>query len=552
MIDLSLLTQEFIDKSFAQIVLNGNKEDIAFYAEFVKNPNVPEPRFGRLPIWMALEHEEVYDKVKILLSLNPDVNVKNELGQTPAMVALSKRMSGAGILFLRHPSLDVHAVDKKGDGLMKYAVMSRSAKAVFEAAKAGAEVAKVDADGNIPAYDAVLNDDFDVFEALCLCGLKRDMNDGAYQKVAELAFQKSAEDKMLRWARAVRQGVFLKEKSYKQIGTWDQLYDRIKRLPQRLQSDMRHSLGIFSDDVKKIYSNPITKQNVQDVLGQALIEQVRYGSVNDVAVLLRLGVDPNARGRMGRTALFCAVESMGNPEEKVSAHEISDRAYRKAKLLLEAGADPNLSTCTPHNREHLSNSTPIISSLLLNRLGITRLLIKNGAVLTTGQKESLFKIAVQYAKPEAIPILMQAGLDLWQAEQNEKLLDDAVRLNKPYTVAMIRNCLVEQGVDFDEYYASSTVCQKVSQDNADMVAALQGELAEPSRPKTQTELSQKTLSEKIAALTLQKQEKLKNIIADAFFQSNLFKIHEEKITSKQKQTYWGGMMQKLRQFFKEY
>jgi len=93
------------------------------------------------------------------------------------MVALSKRMSGVGVLFLRHPSLDVHAVDNKGDGLMKYAVRCRSAKAVLEAAKAGATLSPIDAEGNIPAYYAVLNDDFDVFEALYRCGLKRNSKD---------------------------------------------------------------------------------------------------------------------------------------------------------------------------------------------------------------------------------------------------------------------------------------------------------------------------------------------------------------------------------------
>jgi len=60
---------------------------------------------------------------------------------------------------------------------MKYAVMCRSAKAVLEAAKAGATLSPIDAEGNIPAYYAVLNDDFDVFEALCRCGLKRNSKD---------------------------------------------------------------------------------------------------------------------------------------------------------------------------------------------------------------------------------------------------------------------------------------------------------------------------------------------------------------------------------------
>ena len=548
MIDLSLLTQEFIDKSFAQIVLNGNKEEVAFFAEFVCNPNMPEPRFGRLPVWMALEHEDTYDKTKIILSLNPDVNVQNEEGQTPLMVALSKRMSAVGILFLRHPTTDVNIVDKKGDGVMKYAVMSRSSKAVFEAAKAGVAISPIDSQGNIPAYYAVQNNDFEVFEALFQSGLKRDMNDAAYQKVVQLALQKSLEEKSLRWARAVCRGVFPKEKTYKKTKTWKQLYGKINKLPKGLQVEVRQMLGIPNVALNGI--NKVVKQNVQDVLGQALIEQARYGSVNDVGVLLRLGANPNTRGRMGRTALLCAVESMGNPEEKKSAYEISDSAYRKAKLLLEAGADPDLSTLAPHNREKISNSTPIMSSLLLDRIGITRLLIKAGASLKTTSTESLFKIAVQYAKPEAIPVLIAAGLDLWQAEQKEKLLEDAVRSNKPHTVAMMRNCLVGQGVDFDKYYGSLMGCRQISPTNSDMIAALRGCLAGPSRTTQSSELSGKSLSEKISSLTLSQQEKLRVIVADSFLQAGLKNDTPEKEIIRKKQTLWSQTIQNLRQFFR--
>ena len=70
------LTQHQIDAGFAEVVLNGTVADIAFYAQFVSNPNVAEERYGRLPIWVAMEGEESYTKTKIVLSLNPDVNVK--------------------------------------------------------------------------------------------------------------------------------------------------------------------------------------------------------------------------------------------------------------------------------------------------------------------------------------------------------------------------------------------------------------------------------------------------------------------------------------------
>ena len=148
------LTQQQIDAGFAEVVLNGSKEDVAFYANFVSNPNIAEVRYGRLPIWGAMEGEDAYAKTKIVLSLNPDVNVKNNNGQTPAMVALLKRMQGVGVLFLRHLELDVGATDNQGNDYMKYAVLSRSAKAVYEAAKRGIVLDTPDKDGYV-RFDVV-------------------------------------------------------------------------------------------------------------------------------------------------------------------------------------------------------------------------------------------------------------------------------------------------------------------------------------------------------------------------------------------------------------
>ena len=48
------LTQQQIDAGFAEVVLNGNKEDVSFYSGFVLNPNIADSRYGRLPIWMAI------------------------------------------------------------------------------------------------------------------------------------------------------------------------------------------------------------------------------------------------------------------------------------------------------------------------------------------------------------------------------------------------------------------------------------------------------------------------------------------------------------------
>lgn len=64
-----------------------------------------------------------------------------------------------------------------------------------------------------------------------------------------------------------------------------------------------------------------------DSKGDALLEAARTNNSEDVARLLKEGVDPNQRHRLGWTALMVAS---------------INRQHSVAKVLLEAGADPNL------------------------------------------------------------------------------------------------------------------------------------------------------------------------------------------------------------------
>lgn len=436
------LTQHQIDAGFAEVVLNGTVADIAFYAQFVSNPNVAEERYGRLPIWVAMEGEESYTKTKIVLSLNPDVNVKNINGQTPAMVALDKRMHGIGILFLRHKALDITAVDNRGNDYMKYAVLSRSPKAVLEAVGRGVPLDQPDKDGFVPAYWAVKNKDIDVFRVLCECGLCRDEHNPYYQKVLKQAAFQDLEGDQDEWLQAARDGVFPERKTYELTQDWDTLLKRIERISAKNQWRISQMLGV--SPTKKRGDSELPKGEVSQILSQALFEQCRYGNAQDVALLLFLGADPNRRDKMGRTPLFCSVNYRGCPQDKKTQAEIAQVAYQKVKILLESGANPNLPNVVQNNGKTVADITPLEHSLYLDRVGISLLLIKAGAKMTTlNPSYPLTKLAVLYAKPEAIRVLAVANADLMQADKDGiPPIEHAVLNNKPYHIVALRKQLM--------------------------------------------------------------------------------------------------------------
>lgn len=503
------LTQEVINAGFSDAVLNGTKEDVAFYVDFVSNPNIPDIRYGRLPIWVAMEGEDAYEKTKIVLSLNPDINIKNKNGQTPAMVALEKRMQGIGVLFLRHLNLDTTATDVHGNDLMKYAVLSRSPKAVIEAAKRGIAPDKTDADGHMPAYYAVKNNDMDVFRALCAVGLKRDKNNPAYREVIREAAQQAKAAGSLDWMRAVYRGVFSDVTMYVLSQDKETLLNRVKRLSVPNRFRVGKMLGMDFDRLS-LLSSSVLEHPVEQVLGEALIERCRYGSPTDVALLLSVGANPNIRDKMGRTPLFCATAYHGRPEDKQSSSQIAESAYRKVKVLLESGANPNLPNLIFDGKKRVADKTPLEQSFFENRIGISVLLIKNGAdVKHPDVQEHLVKVAAIYSKSAALDVLARVGVNLARPDKEGVIpLEHAILNNNPYNVLMLRKHLMAQGHEdlFDETTPQGKkVYQMALEKGPLMCDALTGTLVDPSQPEQKSQATQLTFEEKIAVLPPQKQ-----------------------------------------------
>ncbi|MBR5130848.1 MAG: ankyrin repeat domain-containing protein [Alphaproteobacteria bacterium] len=504
------LSQQQIDSGFAEAVLNGNKEEVAFYADFVSNPNIADKRYGRLPIWTAMEHDDTYEKTKIVLSLKPDVNVRNRNGQTPAMVALEKRMHGVGILFLRHEGLDVAAVDNQGNDLMKYAVLSRSAKVVYEAFKRGIPVDRPDKNGYIPAYWAVKNGDMDVFKALCDCGLIRDKNNLAYQEVMKAASQRAHDDQETDWVQAVYHGVFPERKTYELTQDWNTLFRRIERLSSKNQMRLNKIFGISLQDIS---GNLYGEETASQMLSRALIEQCRYGNEMDVSLLLSLGADPNQRDKMGRTPLFCAVEYRGCPQDKKTSAEIAQSAYQKVKILLDSGANPNLPNVINCKDKVIADKMPLEHSLYLDRIGISLLLIRAGAVMTTMNSEyPLAKTAAIYSKPEAIEVLAHSGADLMLADTDGVIpIEHALLNNKPYNVAVLRKHLMAQG--YEDLFCKGNIKGKQLYEIAQnkdplLIEALDGELSLLKDTKQISQNNCMGFEEKIEKLSVFKRRQL--------------------------------------------
>ena len=497
------LTQQQIDAGFAEVVLNGNKEDVSFYVGFVSNPNIADSRYGRLPIWSAMEHEDAYDKTKIVLSVNPDVNIKNNYGQTPAMVALEKRMQGVGVLFLRHAGLDATITDKHGNDYMKYAVLSRSAKAVYEASKRGVPVDCPDKDGYIPAYWAVKNEDMDILKALYDCGMVRDLDNPLYKKVVKLAEAKMNDEHASQWLLAVRDGIFPESKSYELTQDWDTLLRHVDRLSNKTRSRVNRLLGVMS--LTKMPQTERQPQHVCRLLSNALIEQCRYGNAEDVSLLLSLGADPNLRDKMGRTPLFCAVNYRGYPLDRKTPAAIAQTAYQNVKLLLESGANPNLPNIINNDGKVIADMAPLEQALYMDRVGIGILLIKAGAEMKTlNNNYPLAKVAAIYAKPEAIDVLFCAGCDLMARDKDGITpIEHAILHNKPYNVVMLRKHLISQGHDalFDRETPQGQYLYELASNNSLITEALNGKLSLPTDVKRQDISKDLSFEYKVAGLS---------------------------------------------------
>lgn len=503
---LSHLTQETIDAGLANVLLNGTLEDLAFYIQFVKNPNVPDKKYGRLPIWLAIEGNDAYEKTKLILSLNPDINVRNINGQTPLMMSLQKKAQGVSVLLLRHKNLDINATDNYKNGLMKYAVQSGFSKVVAEAIKQGVSLTCLDKYGHMPAYYAVQNEDMDIFKILYESGLKDHKDLPAYHEIIRLITTKDKQA-MSMWQDAICHGIF-PQNCYHQIHDWDTFYRRTKRLSSRTKLHLSKILSLLIDDDLAHYQS--SKHSVHDILSEALIDRCRYGNAQEVMLLLSIGADPNARDKMGRTALFCATNYHPPKYENKTASEANDMAYRKVCILLEAGADPNLANIIKINDDYVLDETPLECALFLNRLGIFRQLHQAGALTNPPHRSNaLAKIAAIYAKPNAIQMLDSLGIDFSTPDSDGVTpIEYAITHNQPYNVAAIRSLLIKNGKTTILTHEEQKKCPLYSlaiQHGELMEEALNGQLVSSDEQTPLTTIADDIpLTEKLKTLSPQK------------------------------------------------
>ena len=357
------ITQQMIDSHLAAVLHHGEPRDVFFYLRFVQNPNVPliNARFGneRFPVWAVMGGDHMHVNTAALLKLRPDVNIKNNKGQNPAMKAFEEKHAGLGLMFLR-AGTDLNARDKKGVGLLKYIVDLGYPDALQEAIRLGLDVnqtnieQKTDVDGKVIGRYvsgalawAIEHENWDILHVLVDNGIDRNRENAAvrqamkaaesfayvnpalrnkmgaekYQQMVEEAKQKSAA-----FMKVITDGVFPDEYVFEGLSKNTKTFQRrLALLPPESQEKVLMQMGIMRSgdiggneekrrqmimpinyDEKLIYPK---NKSIQTILNSVMLREIKYGDAKDVYMYLKLGADPNAREEIGgKPALFSAVE----------------------------------------------------------------------------------------------------------------------------------------------------------------------------------------------------------------------------------------------------
>ena len=175
---------------------------------------------------------------------------------------------------------------------------------------------------------------------------------------------------------------------------------------------------------------------------------------------------------------------------------------------MESGANPNLPNVVQNNGKTVADITPLEHSLYLDRVGISLLLIKAGAKMTTlNPAYPLTKLAVLYAKPEAIRVLAVANADLMQADKDgTPPIEHAILNNKPYHIVALRKQLMtgEHQALFDRATPQGKHLYDLAQGrNPLLIEALNGTLSLLTDVKQETRAGLLSFDERVARLSEQ-------------------------------------------------
>ncbi|MGN1063635.1 MAG: ankyrin repeat domain-containing protein, partial [Alphaproteobacteria bacterium] len=280
-------------------------------------------------------------------------------------------------------------------------------------------------------------------------------------------------------------------------------------------------------------------KTVSDLLKEQLLFQVRYGRVDDVTVLLKLGANPEVSDVYGRTALYLATDFTSQDEQNMTPEEEAAQAYKKVLALLLAGARPNSANLVEKDGLLCFDDTPLRHSLIKKRIGISVLLVRAGAKFETDQYgDGPVKVAVMYSKPEAIEMLAKFGADLMQQDKNGRTpLECAIMADKPYHVAMLRHYLIHREDTkalFDKTQEEGRRLKALAEKQGEkMIQAWCGTLPLSARPKKKKAGKHpKTLKQKINALSEENKRRLYNFVDIPYFpEENTSKAAASSVTA---------------------
>lgn len=493
------LTQEEIDRNFINVIQGGSADDILFYGQFVKNPNIP--KLGLYAPQIILQktgdiEQELYKKAKALMGLNPDVNIQDKGGVTPAMAALRRRKTGIALLFLKAKGANLSLVDQAGEGILTYAVQSRSTEAVKKILEM-----KVPLEGDRdhgPLYYAVQNEDADIVETLIK---------GMMAKGKSLEDIKETKDFKAAWKNAFAS----KNKEIQDMLNGHFPEENPEKSYTTDSKTLNKKMERLSEEKREFLKNILNFQNksVEQVLSDALFDYLKRGTPKEVDFLLKIGANPKIRNRYGQTALTAAIESF---DEVFDAHGDKipldpDCQYRKVMSLIKAGADvsqENLIVKIEPSAElsYRKDDTSLLRSLATNQLGITAALLKKGAALEKDRNgNGPLKYAATADSPNAIQMVLAAGADINEVgSQKKRAMYWAVDAQKPANIM----ALWEGGfkVDFESAEGREILKKAEEKGNKDVLTALKKEYVSVEEKQQLKAVSQKEhdLSEKLEAL----------------------------------------------------
>jgi ankyrin repeat protein len=183
----------------------------------------------------------------------------------------------------------------------------------------------------------------------------------------------------------------------------------------------------------------LANPSICGIFGNALQAAADSGAEDILRLLLdHHGTDVNVKGGKLCTALQVAAGA-------------SDNSFNMVRLLLERGANPNI-TCGRHK-------TAFVAALSRNNEDVVRLLLHHGAEIeppgypasenSSRRIQSTLELAVDTENPEIVQLLLGCGLDVTRA--SNEVVASALYKAATFPDTSIINLLVEKGARIEVY-----------------------------------------------------------------------------------------------------